>query len=797
MSAIKIGRFEILSEVAHSEQSSVYRATDTATNRPVALKAFNLDLAGEDRPNLVKRLIQEAESTRNLSHQNIVLLYGAGEIDGRFVVATEYVEGFSIAANLAKGERFTVWDMLDISRQVCNGLDHAHNHGVVHRRLHPANVLIQWDGTVKILGFGITGMWSEEDQPGVLSAASYYASPEQVRGQSLHTRSNLFSWGAILYEMATGTKPFQGDDADSLRKQILESEPVPPIQLNPKVTPNLSALILKALSKTPAERFATGRELLGVLETCKEAPKQPSTIQSRKAAAPVMPVVAPVAPVHAANQAASPFAVKLQAPPNGEIPEDDRFDEDMLLNAAGTEVRGNNSAGVPVPLKAAAAAAGAQPSSRASSALAPAPAPPKFNVDPTMSGAAEAAAPSRSFADSELPPLSAPAPDQFAPSQPPPPDVPVTNGTTHGSTLFTASAPEEKKKFELPKVETKLVIHGLLGGLVVVLLVVACIYFYVQLHTSDDEGASAPVVTKSAPTAAESSAETPASAPGIASPVPVPAQVRESAPAVRESAPDPVAVPARSRKSSRESAPKPLAPAAGMVAVDSSPQGAQIQVDGRADSTWTTPFTLAQLAPGPHTLAVSKPGYVTETKSVTVSSGSKSTISLHLTPLGATISVSSDPSGAAVWVDGHDTGKVTPLTLTLDKGSHGIMVRKSGYLDETMTADLQPSQNIGFAPHLRALGSTDEIRSVNKLKKMFGGKDGVAGMGQVAIHTTPKGAQISVNQRVLDHVSPAEFLLNPGNYVLDITASGYKPVHRVITVETNGKQTIDEVLERE
>jgi serine/threonine-protein kinase len=214
MSASKIGRFEILSEVAHSEQSSVYRATDSSNNRPVALKAFNLDLAGDDRPNLVKRLIQEAESTRNLSHQNIVLLYGAGEIDGRFCVATEYVEGFSIAANLAKGERFTVWDMLDISRQVCNGLDHAHNHGVVHRRLQPANVLIQWDGTVKILGFGIAGMWSEEDSPGLLSSASYYASPEQVRGQSLHTRSNLFSWGAILYEMATGTKPFNGADVE-------------------------------------------------------------------------------------------------------------------------------------------------------------------------------------------------------------------------------------------------------------------------------------------------------------------------------------------------------------------------------------------------------------------------------------------------------------------------------------------------------------------------------------------------------------------------------------------------------
>src|SRR5258706_282064 len=402
MSASKIGRFEILGEIAHSEQSSVYRATDTATNRPVALKAFNLDLAGDDRPNLVKRLILEAESTRNLSHQNIVLLHGAGEIDGRFCVATEYVEGFSIAGNLAKGERFTVWDMIDISRQVCNGLDHAHNHGGVHRRLQPANVLIQWDGTVKILGFGIAGMWSEEGSPGVLAAASYYASPEQVRGQSLHTRSNLFTWGAILYEMATGSKPFNGADVDEVRTQILEGEPVPPIDVNPKVTPSLSALILKAIAKNPSDRFATGRELLGVLESCKEAPKQAATLQSPKAVAPRNPMAASVPPIPAAVPRSSPFAAKLERTSNGEASEDDSFDD-----------AGTTAAAKAAPLKAAAAVA--QSSLRAAAAPAP-----KFNVDPMMAGRAEAAAPSRSFADSELPPLTAPAPNQFAPLPPSP-----------------------------------------------------------------------------------------------------------------------------------------------------------------------------------------------------------------------------------------------------------------------------------------------------------------------------------------------------------------------------------------
>jgi len=787
MSASKIGRFEILSEVAHSEQSSVYRATDTATNRPVALKAFNLDLAGEDRPNLVKRLISEAESTRNLSHQNIVLLYGAGEIDGRFCVATEYVEGFSIAGNLAKGERFTVWDMIDISRQVCNGLDHAHNHGVVHRRLQPANVLIQWDGTVKILGFGIAGMWSEEDSPGVLSAASYYASPEQVRGQSLHTRSNLFSWGAILYEMATGTKPFNGADVDEVRKQICEGQPIPPIEMNPKITPNLSALILKAISKVPSDRFATGRELLGVLESCKEAPKQAATLQARQVPATSKPIHAPVAPAPATLAKSSPFAAKLERPSNGET-SDDSSDDDILLDAAG-----NTAVAKPAPLKVSAAAAGAQPSIRSSAAPAPAPSAPKFKVDPMMSGMAEAAAPSRSFADSELPPLAAPAPDQFAPPPPPPQPSALEPPTLPGSTLFT-SAPPEKKKFELPQIETKLLIHGLLGGLAIILLAVGAIAFYVHVHTSDDEGAPLPAATaKSSETSPGAPTAVPSTQQAQSVPEPTPAsEVSAAAEPVRPK-PEP-----KARRGREAVSRAPLAAVLpGLVALDSSPQGAQIQLDGRADSSWVTPFTVTQLAPGPHTLVISKSGYATETKSLTIAAGSKNTVSAHLNALAAAISVTSDPSGASVFIDGRDSGKLTPSSLALEKGSHSVLVRKPGYLDETMTADVQPGQTIGFAPHLRQLGSTDEIRSVNKVKKLFGGKDGVAGMGSVAIHTTPKGAQISINQRVLDHLSPAEFLLNPGNYVVDITASGYKPLHRVITVEKNGKLSIDETLERD
>jgi hypothetical protein len=125
------------------------------------------------------------------------------------------------------------------------------------------------------------------------------------------------------------------------------------------------------------------------------------------------------------------------------------------------------------------------------------------------------------------------------------------------------------------------------------------------------------------------------------------------------------------------------------------------------------------------------------------------------------------------------------------------MVRKAGYLDESTTADAQPGTTLSFGPHLRALGSTDEIRTVNKIKKLWGGNETQPGMGTVAVRTNPKGAQISVNQRLIDKPSPAEFLLNPGNYIVEITYSGYKPVRRVISVEKSSKQAIEETLEKQ
>jgi hypothetical protein len=159
------------------------------------------------------------------------------------------------------------------------------------------------------------------------------------------------------------------------------------------------------------------------------------------------------------------------------------------------------------------------------------------------------------------------------------------------------------------------------------------------------------------------------------------------------------------------------------------------------------------------------------------------------------MNVSSDPAGAAIYVDGKDTAKVTPAMISLEKGNHTVLVRKSGFLDETTAANGQPGQTLHFAPRLRPLGNVDDIKTVGKFKKIFGGGGTQAGMSRLSIKTSPKGAQIAINRRILEKATPVEVQLSPGNYIVDITLSGYQPVQKVITIDQGATTVIDETLQ--
>jgi|HubBroStandDraft_6_1064221.scaffolds.fasta_scaffold00136_11 hypothetical protein len=817
----KIGHFEILSELSKSATCVVYKANDPQSSQTVALKAIQLAAFGESAAELQKCLLEEAESTKVLSHSNLTPVQSAQEIDGQLCASMEYIQGNSIATMLARKEGFSIWDLLDIGRQVCSGLDYAHSQKLFHYSLEPAKIMCGWDSTVRVLSYGVSSVGKFTAQmPGVPSILQYM-SPEQVRGESIDARSNLFSLGAMFYEMVTDRKAFDREDAESLRQSILESTPVPPMHVNPKLHPVLSDLIMKALAKDPAERYQSGRELLDDLEKCKEskAAKQPAA-PAKSAAVPNAVKAAAQTKFAGASAPGRPAEVKPQAT----SPVQSKPVEKKVAVPASAPGRASAAAagwaGGQSPsstsVKAAAHATTEPSASMSSPALdepevdAPEVEAPRIAVDPMMAeGGASRGGGSVSFSDmTELPPLK----EIYIPPPPPPAFEPKPAQTS--TTIFTSHDGEpEKPKVqareaagkaikEIKNVPPQLMVYAIAGAAVLILIIAVILVLHVNSLNSDgDTPRPAPEATTQ-PAASQPAAQPPQPVqpqpeqPVAAAPAPpevqTPAPVAEAEPAPTRAA----ATPARGKNARKKPAPLVAAVVPGLMAIDSTPQGAQVQVDGKTDPSWVTPFTLSGLGAGLHTVTVSKAGYSTDTRTVNVASGSKASVVSHLGQLMATLAVSSSPAGANVYVDGRDTGKLTPAQVSVDKGQHVVLVRKSGYIDETTNAQFMLGQTVNFSPALRSLGNVDDIKTVGKMKKMFGGKE-TQGMGTVSIKTQPKGAQVAVNQHMLDKGSPVDFMLDPGNYVVDISLSGYVSIHRVITVDKGGKAVIDEVMQHE
>jgi serine/threonine-protein kinase len=877
--SMNIGPFEILSELAKSPTGSVYKANDPETGQTIALKAIRLSAFGESATALEQALLAEAESTKVLSSPNITSVYGAGEIEGQFCAAMDYIQGNSIATMLARKEGFSIWDLLDIGRQLTSGLDHAAAHNVVHYSLEPAKIMCGWDGTVKILSFGVSvvGNFVQHIPEGV-PAILHYISPEQILGQPMDERSNLFSLGAMFYEMVTERKAFDREDAESLRQCILGATPVAPVQVNPKVHPLLSDLIMKALAKDPAERYQTGRALLDDLEKCKEskplaakkpeAPKGPAipgqvkaAAQSKfvasaaaKPAAPAgltKPAAKPQAPASSAlarsSGLAAPASRQAEIKPTLARPAERKTE---VAPAASAESRRSAPPSKLAAPKAAAAAAGAgssdtaqvsgeevdldlsgmaspgmpatqspeAPSAYMSSAVADEPAvepfepqaeeAPKITVDPMMAEGGQGGTSGTSFSElTELPPLK----EVYIAPPPPPPAFEPVAGPPTAPTVFRGSLKrDEKPKVqprevaekaiqEIKNVPPKLMLYalGAAGALIIAIGIGVTIYIH-NLGSEDDAGAGrTATVAEEAPAQPEASqpAPQPASqpAPKSAAP-PAPAAQPEEVSQPEAPAAQPVAS-ARSARGRKKAPPAAPMIIPGQLAVDSTPQGAQVQIDGRTEPTWVTPFAFSNLQPGQHSITVSKPGYSTDTRTVTGTSGNRVTVIAHLSQLMATLVVKSDPPGASIYVDGRDVGAKTPAQVSVDKGQHVVLVRMMGYIDETMNSQFALGQTFNFAPTLRPLGNVDNIKTVGKMSKLFGGKGVQPGQGVVSIHTQPKGAQVAINQHIMEKNSPMDVALDPGNYVVDITLTGYAPVHKIITAEKGSKVVVDEVLQ--
>jgi serine/threonine-protein kinase len=769
----KIGRFELISEIARNNGSTVYKATDTESNQTVALKVIRLDSLGEQSAAFLQSILEEAEGSKVLNSHNIALLYGAGEIEGNLCAAMEYVQGNSVGTMLARKEGFSIWDLQDIARQTCQGLDHAHSHKVFHYGLEPAKIMVQWDGVVKMLGFGVssTGLHAAQAS-GNAAQILYYMSPEQLKGDPIDGRSNIFTLGAILYEMVAERPPFEGGDADQVRQAIMEATPTQLNHIKAKVHPALNDVIMKALAKVPEERYQSGQDLVNDLEKCKESAAKASTAAKAVPKPPARAASAPVAQAPLSRAAAA---------------------------SAGSSTTTSSSA-APSPLSGSmSAAVSEEPQVQT----------PKIAVDPMMDETRQARSAARSFSDiDELPPLKE---VYVAPAAPPPaqeipePDATVKAAVFHGGQVakprIDPKQVAKKAVGEIKQTPPQLFIYSIAAAAAVILLIVAGIAYHIHSGEADDNSPPPEPIAATSATPAQQAQSVPAPPAQAVVPAPVPeapAQVTPE-PAVQEVDSAPVAPKheASAKRNKKTKLGKTAAPSivAGQLNIDSSPHGAQITIDGK--NTGITPFSVSSLLPGHHTVIISKAGYASETRTIDVTSGSKSVISVQLAATTATVAITSDPAGAAVWMDGHDTGKVTPAQISVDKaGTHAFQFKKQGYLDESASANLQIGQTLQLTPALRPLGNTDEIKIGGKFKKVFGGSE-TAGMGTVSIKTQPKGAQIAINSHVLDKPSPVVFYLNPGNYIVDITMSGFKDLHKVITVEKNGKVVIEESMDRE
>lgn len=291
------GRYRIIKEIGRGSMGVVYQAHDPQFDRLVALKVLRADrLSGED---FVKRFMKEARAIGRLSHSGIVTAYDVGRDHDTVYLAMEYVEGTPLN-ELISSRRFAPEDIIRLGVQIGETLDYAHQKGVVHRDIKPANILILPDGAIKIADFGIARIEDPsatfQTQAGEIMGTPAYMSPEQILGKKIDGRSDIFSLGVILYELAAGRRPFgkEGMGLATVFNEIVHHEPPEPLSENPSLPPTLSQTIMKCLSKNPEDRYQTGRDLavvLGSLDITEDAKVLPEVTVRRSRMKLLLPIV--------------------------------------------------------------------------------------------------------------------------------------------------------------------------------------------------------------------------------------------------------------------------------------------------------------------------------------------------------------------------------------------------------------------------------------------------------------------------------------------------------------------------
>ena len=266
------GRYELDGVVGRGGMAEVYRARDIRLDRIVAIKTLRADLARDQI--FQARFRREAQSAASLNHPSIVAVYDTGEDMATGVpvpyIVMEFVDGRTVRDLLQDGHRLLPERSLEIIDGVLRALDYSHQAGIVHRDIKPGNVMVTRNGDVKVMDFGIARAMSDAQatmtQTAQVIGTAQYLSPEQARGERVDSRSDLYSTGCLLYELLTGRPPFTGDSPVAIAYQHVRENPVPPSRVDPDVPPWADAIVLKAMAKSPADRYQTAADMRADLQ---------------------------------------------------------------------------------------------------------------------------------------------------------------------------------------------------------------------------------------------------------------------------------------------------------------------------------------------------------------------------------------------------------------------------------------------------------------------------------------------------------------------------------------------------
>jgi len=519
--------------------------------------------------------------------------------------------------------------------------------------------------------------------------------PEQVKGRPLDGRSDLFSFGVILYEMLTGEKPFVGQNVTTIIYKIVNENPIAPRDLDVTVHPGLSAIVTRALAKSPDDRYQSGADLVRDLESYKSAGS----------------------PMHATSKIASRKIA--------------------TGNTTGASEPAPHEKTLVLPLKA-------------------------INGNGSAATAAQTA------------PAAARKPAQ-------PARLPM--------------------QFRAPKKNV------IIAAIVLIVLLGSAMGSYAYIHTrSKMRQLEAEMKAKEAARQQQALEQQKIQeAAAAVTPAPKPASqdliardttvkfIKTRTPAA------PVALPAPAKLQKATSSPNVVYTQQSELQFDSKPQGAKVEIDGWSEPNWITPFTASHLAAGYHTIAFTKAGYLTKGEAAQSAVGKSVQVYAELSPAVSTLVITSNPGGANIWLDGQNTGKITPAQLTVEKGPHRVIVRKAGFKDATADENLGEGQTETFAPVLLSVNQQSEnASSGGLLKRMFGTETSIPeGKGLVHIRTDPEGATIIVDGRPTPKKTNARWPADPGIYSIVLQMAGYKPVQRNIRVQQGKIVNLDEILEKQ